>query len=129
MLTSKINEDEVDYNVSESFSRDIYDNEIKIINVNILYNGEEVGYLMFSVDENNQKLFIENIEVWEVYRNQGIGQLLYKKFGELYRNNYNGWIVEREFQNPIAEQAFMKAIEKGWVPQEAFNEQTTKRTY
>ncbi|MNV87780.1 hypothetical protein D3C71_1819350 [compost metagenome] len=84
---------------------------------------------MFTVNDEDQTLYIENIEVWEVYQGLGLAQYLYKKFGELYKNKYNGWIVEREFQNPAAESAFKKAIEQGWVPEEALNEDHTKRNY
>lgn len=132
MLTTaspKINESEINYSVSESITRDIRDNEQLAININLSYKGDQVAYLMFTVNEQNRSLYIENIEVWDVYQGLGFAQYLYKKFGEIYREKFNGWIVERDFQSPAAEAAFNKAIEKGWVPPEAFNENYTRRSY
>lgn len=100
-----------------------------MVNINLSYKGDQVAYLMFTVDDEQQQLYIENIEVWDVYQGLGLAQYLYKKFGELYRSNYSGWTVAREFQNPAAEAAFNKAIEKGWVPPEAFSEDHTRRSY
>lgn len=125
----KVDESEVGYEVNESQMRDIKGNPYDAITINLLFNGEYVGYLIFSIYPEEERLYIENIEVNEVYQGLGLAQYLYKKFGELYSSHYSGWIVEREFQNPAAESAFKAAIDLGWVPPEALNENHTNRTY
>lgn len=129
VASPKIDESEINYEVNDVQMSSLEGDHYDAVTINIKYEGEYVGNLIFSVYEEDQRIYMENIEVWEHYRGLGLAQYLYKKFGELYSLNYNGWIVERNFQNPAAESAFMKAIELGWVPQEAFNENYTKRTY
>lgn len=67
-------------------------------------------------------VFIEQVFVDEKMRNFGIGQLLYKKFGEIYNQNYDGWIVSRYYVNPIAEYAFKKAVSLGWINDSAIGD-------
>ncbi|MNN60424.1 hypothetical protein D3C81_1756050 [compost metagenome] len=125
----KVRESDISYDVNESTTRDINNKVQNVVTINITYQNEQIGYLMFSVDEENKTIYVENIEVWEVYQNLGFAQYLFKKFGELYMSKYSGWIVEGEFQHPAAESAFKKAIELGWVPAEALNENHFKRNY
>lgn len=101
----------------------------EVTTIGIKYNRDHAGELIFAIYPEEEKLYIENIEVWEVYQGLGLAQYLYKKFGELYREKYSGWSVGREFQNPAAEKAFSNAINFGWVPKEAFNEEHIVRTY
>lgn len=126
---AKIDESEISYEVQEGTMRDIRGNEYESVTINIIYQNEYVGYLIFTVYPDKQQLYIEQIEVWDVYQGQGLAQYLYKKFGEIYRQNYMGWPVGRKFENPKAEQAFKRAIEKGWVPPEAYTEEYIDRTY
>lgn len=125
----KVDESEISYEVNDSQMVDIKGDPYNATTINLLFNGEYAGYLIFSVYPEEERLYIENIEVDEVHQGLGLAQYMYKKFGELYSSQYNAWIVEREFQNPVAESAFRKAIDLGWVPQEALNESYTNRTY
>lgn len=78
-------------------------------------------------DEKINILYFDWIEVKEQYRKFGIGQLLYKKFGEIYKEKFNGIPVARKFDNPVAEYSLKKAISLGWVSENAFSEQYTSR--
>lgn len=94
-------------------------------------SGEEAGYLTFVETTTNDEsyLYLAKIEVQPKYREFGIGTLLYKEFGSIYNEKYSGWEVERHFENPIAEYAFKKAIELGYVSPDAFTEERTTRQY
>lgn len=132
MLTTaapKIDESEIQYDVNDVELTNIEGTPYQATTISIKYNGDYAGDLIFAVYPEEEKIYIEQIEVWDVYQNLGLAQYLYKKFGELYKQNYSGWTVGRDFQNPTAEAAFKKAIEQGWVPAEALNEDHTKRSY
>lgn len=99
-------------------------------------NGAEIGKINFNYvkqeDENGEQeelIYLAYIEVNDAYRGYGISGMLYKKFGEVYSEKYNGLPVERHFENPIAEYSFKKAIEQGWVPDSALSEDKTTRQY
>ncbi|MNW22927.1 hypothetical protein D3C71_2247190 [compost metagenome] len=40
---------------------------------------------------------------------------MYKKFGEIYNEKYNGWLISRYYVNPVAEYSFRKAVSLGWI--------------
>lgn len=66
-------------------------------------------------------IYVDQIYVDSKVRSAGIGQLLYKKFGEIYNQNYNGWIVSKYYVNPVAEYAFRKAVSLGWISESAIS--------
>ncbi|MNV65025.1 hypothetical protein D3C71_1576940 [compost metagenome] len=110
------------------------------------YLGDEIGSIMFyayegwplnKIDPNayksseimNQLLYIKEVRVRDQYQGFGIGQLLYKKFGEVYTEQFNGWPVGKNYANPIAEYAYRKAVGLGYIPEMALNEEYTGREY
>lgn len=99
--------------------------------ISALLNNQEVGYLSYvSTEKKNEKeLYIEFLNVDEEYRQIGIGQLLYKKFGEVYSKDYYGWDIGRQFANPVAEYSFRKAVGLGWIPEIAITENKIERMY
>lgn len=104
-------------------------------------DGKELGLIQFTeyinalgsnIDSHlpNEKitiLYFDWIEVKDEYKQLGIGQLLYKEFGKIYSEQFNGIPVARNFDNPIAEYSLKKAISLGWVPEQAFSEEFTAR--
>lgn len=97
--------------------------------INAIINGQTVGYLEFSVEDDEQIVEIDSIEVEEEYKNLGIGIALYREFGKLYDSKYSGWGVARTFVNPVAEYAFRKAVSLGWVSESALTEEHINRFY
>lgn len=96
------------------------------------HEGQEVGALDYSTKEyvnGENQLYVEFLFVDENYRQAGIGQLIYKKFGEVYTQNYDGWGIARVFANPVAEYSFRKAVSMGWFPENALNEDKIEREY
>lgn len=129
LAAPKVDEKDIEYTINEARMSNITGEVYEATTVGIKYHNDYAGELIFAIYPEEEKLYIENIEVWDVYQNLGLAQYLYKRFGELYKEKYNGWVVEREFQHPAAEKAFKNAIELGWVPAEAFSEEHTRRTY
>lgn len=110
-----------------------------------LSNGERIGFVDFMsyelvsekilFEDGDTYTFIENViyikkvAVYQKFQNNGLGLELYKKFGEIYSDNFSGWSVAREFINPIAEYLFRKAVSLGYVPETALNEELIRRDY
>lgn len=97
-------------------------------------NGEEVGFMNFSVtygkeDESLNDMLIKLVEVNNNMQGLGIGQLLYKEFGQIYARDFSGIPISRYFVNPVAEYAFRKAVSLGWIPDSALDESRIKRDY
>ncbi|MDF2534279.1 MAG: hypothetical protein K0R18_436 [Bacillales bacterium] len=104
--------------------------------IEAMYNGGEIGALDFNqvsqLDENGNEediLYLAYIKVESEYRGTGISGMLYKKFGEVYSQNFMDWEVERHFESPIAEYSFKKAVDQGWVPNQAYTPERTTRSY
>ncbi|MNB99335.1 hypothetical protein D3C81_904380 [compost metagenome] len=110
------------------------------------YLGSEIGSMMFYAYEGwplnkidpsayksnevvQQLLYIKEVRVVDKYQGFGIGQLLYKKFGEVYSEQFGGWPVGKNYANPIAEYSYRKAVGLGYIPEMALNEEYTKREY
>lgn len=110
------------------------------------YQGNEIGSIMFYAYEGwplnridpsayksneivSQLLYIKEVRVLDQYQNLGIGQLLYKKFGEIYYSKFQGWPVGRNFANPVAEYAYRKAVALGYINEMTLDEQYIKREY
>ncbi|MNV72640.1 hypothetical protein D3C71_1657460 [compost metagenome] len=102
-------------------------NSYKNTRIDASLNGEPIGSLIFTANADHIKLVY--IDVNRKYQNLGVGQSLYREFGKIYNEQYNGMNVEQWFVNPIAEYAFRKAVSLGWIPQEALTEHNMKRSY
>lgn len=124
-MDTSITDEEIDDEDEEDYYKGI------TYKISAMVNGTEAGYLSFVETTTNDEtyLYLAKIEVQPEYREFGIGTLLYKEFGSIYSQKYSGWEVERHFENPIAEYAFKKAIELGYVPSDAFTEERTTRQY
>lgn len=87
-------------------------------------NPKEIHPRMTRLRDSTNKdiIFVEAVFVNEQYRKLGIGQLLYKKFGEIYNQYYQGWPVGRYYVNPVAEYSFRKAVSLGWISETAVTE-------
>ncbi|MNJ90002.1 hypothetical protein D3C87_75930 [compost metagenome] len=105
--------------------------------ITALLNGGEIGSVRFTeykCDSNGDfarrdKLHIDLIKVENQYQNLGIGQLLLKKFGEVYQNQFDRLPVSADFHNPIAEYSYRKAISLGWISGWALDDDKLKRNY
>lgn len=109
----------------------VIDEEIDRYVLNALSNGIDLGSLKFDYNNDGDIEFLEIdfIEVQPEFRGLGISGILYKKFGEIYQQNYMDLPVRRDFINSLAEYSFLKAIEKGWVPESAYSEEDIIREY
>lgn len=110
---------------------DVIENMYEIV---ATLNGEEVGFMNFSVtygkeDESLNNMLIKLVEVNNNMQGLGIGQLLYKEFGQIYSRDFGNVPISRFFINPVAEYAFRKAVSLGWVPDSALDENRVKRDY
>ena len=97
-------------------------------------NGKQAGYMDFIVhnfQDNVEDNYIEiiGIEIEEEYRGFGISTLVYKKFSELYVEKYDGYPLERLFQNPVAEYSFRKAVSNGFVDSTLLDNSRIQRDY
>lgn len=90
-----------------------------------LFNSNSIGKLFWSYDFQpgmkdsypNGTIVIHDNTVEDQYQGVGIGQRLYKQMAEsMAEMNYTGAIIDRTYQNVIAEYAFRKAIAQGWFP-------------
>jgi GNAT superfamily N-acetyltransferase len=97
--------------------------------ITLLVNGDHAGFLAFTADTNGKYIEIIQLEVDPKYQNQGLAYEIYKKFGEIYSEKFNGWPVERHFMNPVAEYAFRNSVSKGFVPESALTEPMITRDY
>lgn len=113
--------------------------------IEIISNGDIIAYMTFSSYENANArdihdsnhslpsgkveylLYVDRIFVNEEYRNLGVGQLLYKKFGEIYESQFSGWPVGRYYESSVAEYAFRKAISLGWISEVALDDSYVTR--
>jgi len=110
------------------------------------YKGDEIGSITFyayegwplnKIDSYTYKssevvpnlLYINEVRVHDKYQNLGIGQLLYKKFGELYEERFKNWPIGRMFVNPIAEYAYRKAVGLGYISEVTLDETYIGRDY
>lgn len=95
--------------------------------------GKDLGYFEYKIynyeDDDEKYLYITNVFVYPQYQNLGVGQLLYKEFGKVYNEKYNGFELKRDFLNPIAEYAYRKAVGLGYIPESTLVEEKIKRTY
>lgn len=107
---------------------------IKIHTIKANSDGELVGYL--DVHEQNnaniqdygesnevleKSLYISMVKTKPEFENQGIASELYKEFGKLYKEQFDGWEVIHLFSNSIADYLFRKLTAKGDIPKEAYN--------
>lgn len=113
-------------NASVANSVDLRNIEYSVIRNNIYrkivatLDGEEIGYFYFYIYTDNT-LYVDEVEVNEEYQNYGIGTNLYKEFGKIYNEEFNGWPVGRFYLNPVAEYSFRKAVSLGWISETALN--------
>lgn len=88
--------------------------------VEALYNEQIVGYFYYDItlsrSDKIRDIILSYVEVNESHRNKGFGNLLLRKFGEIYTNRYNGWPIHAMFEHPGAEAAFNNAIANNWIP-------------
>lgn len=125
---------QIEFQFSEIDSDEFDDVIENMYEITASLNGQEIGFMNFTVtygknDESLNELFIKLVEINDEFQGLGIGQLLYKEFGNIYTENFNQIPVSRFFINPIAEYAFRKAVSLGWVPQSALDETKIKRNY
>ncbi|MNC32782.1 hypothetical protein D3C75_811520 [compost metagenome] len=52
---------------------------------------------------------------------------MYKKFGEIYNEKYNGWLISRYYVNPVAEYSFRKAVSLGWINEVSLDDSLVTR--
>lgn len=125
---------DIQFNFEEMYSDDFDDIIENIYEIVATLDGEEIGFMNFSVtygkeDESLNDLLIKLVEVNDNMQGLGIGQLLYKEFGKIYSRDFNNIPISRFFVNPVAEYAFRKAVSLGWVDETALDESRIKRDY
>jgi GNAT superfamily N-acetyltransferase len=74
-------------------------------------------------------VYIDKVLVSDMYRNRGIGKELYKRFGELYKEQLQGVPIARIFNNVLPEYIFRKLIKEGFIDPNAFSEEYIDRLY
>lgn len=84
------------------------------------YKEETIGYFYYDItlsrSDKIRDIILSYVEVNLNQRNKGFGNLLLRKFGEIYTNKYNGWPIHAMFEHPGAEAAFNNAVSNGWIP-------------
>ncbi|AEO93921.1 gp678 [Bacillus phage G] len=89
--------------------------------INIRRDGELLAELKYTVYAEKEIIYVNYIEVFEQYRQNGLASLLYEEFSKDYNADYSGWKMTRVFINPVAEYAFQKAVSEGLFPAETLN--------
>lgn len=95
--------------------------------IEIRRDGELLGDLKYTVYGERENIYINYVEIYESYRQNGLATLLYKELSQDYNANYPGWKIRRTFVNPVAEYTFSKAVAEGLFPAESLND--AKRDY
>lgn len=92
----------------------------------------EITLIETKYQNNIAKLGRVKLEAISTYKNQrgkGLSKELYKLFGQIYKEKFNGYEFEVFFANPIAEYGFLKSIENGDLPYECIEKGKIKRAY
>jgi len=72
---------------------------------------------------------IEDINVNEDFRRQGLGTKMYEILSGIYMECYQNYKIKRKFVNPFAEYAFRKAVENKKVDETLFQNSEFDRQY
>lgn len=102
--------------------------------ISAIYEDEEIGFIHFTSfdyqdDKEKNHLVFGFIIVEEFFQRLNLSLMLYKKFGEVYKEYFSDFPIERFFSNPVAEYTFKKAIKLGYIPESAYSEERIKRDY
>lgn len=95
-----------------------------------LQNGLEVGFIEYSeyVDKDSQPyVWVNDIEVYPTFQKNGIGLSMYKKFGEVYNEQYAGQPIKRNLNSSVDEYIYSKAVSLGYLPEMAMSEENIVR--